>query len=115
MLKILRVSSLSFFSPPGLSWDALLKLTGVKLKKISDIDMYLFIEKRIRVGISYIAKRYSKGKNKYMKNYNPTKPYLDMNNLYGWTVSGYTPYGGFEWLKNVDGFNVNSISEKSPV
>ena len=27
----------------------------------------------------------------------------------------YLPYGGFKWLKNVDGFDVNSISEKSPI
>ena len=25
------------------------------------------------------------------------------------------PHGGFQWLKNVDGFDVNSISEKSPI
>ena len=30
-------------------------------------------------------------------------------------MSGYLPYGGFKWLKNVDGFDVNSISEKSPI
>ena len=41
--------------------------------------------------------------------------YLDMNNLYGWGLSDYLPYGGFKWSKNVDGFNVNSISEKSPI
>ena len=39
--------------------------------------------------------------------------YLDMNNLYGWAMSEYLPYGGFKWLKNVDGFDVMSISEKS--
>ena len=36
--------------------------------------MYLFIEKVLRGGISYIAKGYSKTNNKYMKNYDPTKP-----------------------------------------
>ena len=50
--------------------------------------MYLFIEKGLRGGISYIAKSYSEANNKYMKDYNPAKPskhisYLDMNNLYG--------------------------------
>ena len=34
-----------YFSFPGLSWDAMLKMTGIKLEKISDIDKYLFIEK----------------------------------------------------------------------
>ena len=36
-----------------------------------------------------------------MKDYDPTKPskyisYLDMNNLYGWAVSDYLPYGGIK-------------------
>ena len=55
-----------------------------------------------------------------MKNDDPTKPpkfitYLDMNNLYGWAMSRYLPYGRFKWLKNVDNFDVNSISEKSSI
>ena len=33
--------------------------------------MYLFIEKGLRGGISYIGKRFATAKNKYMKNYNP--------------------------------------------
>ena len=44
-----------YFSFPGLSWDAILKMTGVELQKITDIDMYLFIEKGLRGGISYTA------------------------------------------------------------
>ena len=38
-----------YFSSPGLSWDAMLKMTGTELGLISDIDMHLFIEKGIRV------------------------------------------------------------------
>ena len=98
----------------------MLKMTGLELEKITDIDMYLFIEKGLRGGISYIAKRCSDLNNQYMKNCDPKKPskfitYLDMNNLYGWAMSGYLPYGGFKWLKNVDNFDVNSISAKSPI
>ena len=48
-----------YFSASGLSWDAMLKMTGLKLKLISDIDVHLFIEKGMRGGISYIAKRHS--------------------------------------------------------
>ena len=90
-------------------------MTGVKLKKPSDTDMYLFIEKELRGGVSYIAKRYSEANNKYIKNYYPTKSskyieHLDENNLYGWAMGGYLPYGGFKWLKNADNFDVNLIS-----
>ena len=52
-------------------WDVMLKMTDVELKKSSDIEMYLFLEKGLRGGISYIAKRYSKANNKYMKYYDP--------------------------------------------
>ena len=38
-----------------------------------------------------------------------------MNNLCDWAMSCYLPYGGFKWLKNVDNFDVNSVSEKSPI
>ena len=94
----------------------------MKLEKIFDINMYLFTETGLRRGISYISKRYSKANNKYydQEDYDPTKPSkciscLDMNNLYGWAMSGYLPYGGFKWLKNVDNFDVNSFSENSPI
>ena len=103
-----------------MSWDAILKMTGVKLEKISNIDMHLFIEKGLTGGISYIAKakRYAKANNKYIESYHPQKPskfitYLDMNNFYGWGLSEYLPYVGFKCLKNDVGFDVNSISEKS--
>ena len=38
-----------------------------------------------------------------------------MSNLYGWGLSSYLPYGGFNLLKNIDGFDVNSISQKGPI
>ena len=98
----------------------MLKMTGVKLEKISDIGKYLFIEKGLRGGISYIAKRYAKANNKYLNDYDPKKPstfisYLDMNNLYGWAMSEYLPYKGFKWLKNIDKFDIMSINDKSPI
>ena len=37
-----------YFSSSGLSWDAMLKMTGVRLEKIVNTDMYLFIEKGLR-------------------------------------------------------------------
>ena len=82
-LKYYGLDPCHYFSSPGLSWDAMLKMTVVKLEKISDIGKYLFIEKGLSGGISYIAKRYAKGNSKYMKDYDPKKPstfisYLDI-------------------------------------
>ena len=54
----------NYLSAPGLSWDAMLKMTGIELQKISDIDKYLFMEKGLRGEISYIAKRRAKVNNK---------------------------------------------------
>ena len=119
-LKYYELDPCHYFSAPGLSWNAMLKMTGVKLEKISDINQYLFIEKGTRGGVSYISKRYGKANNKYMSDYDPNKPstfitYLDKNNLYGWSRSEYLPYGEFEWLKNVDSFDVMLIDKKSDV
>ena len=116
-LKFYELDPYHYFSSPGLSWDAMLKMTGIKLAKISDIDKYLFIEKGSRGGISYIAKIYAKANNKYMIDYDPEKSstfitYLDKNNLYGWAMIEYLPYE-FEWLENIDEFDINSIREKS--
>ena len=44
----------------------MLKMTDIKLEKISAIGKYLFIQKRLRGRISYVAKRYAKVNNKYM-------------------------------------------------
>ena len=76
---------------PGLSWDAILKVTEIKSKLISDIGQYYFNEKELRGGISSISKRFSETNNNYMKIYDPTKEskYIidrDANNLYGWVM-----------------------------
>ena len=70
---------------------------------MTNIDMFQFIEKGMRGGISYIANRYGKANNKYMKEHDKNMPskyimYLDANNLYGYAMSQYLPFGGFKWM-----------------
>lgn len=57
-----------YFTSPGLSWDAMLKMTSSELELISHIDQYLFIEKGLQDGMNYIANRYCKANNNYIKN-----------------------------------------------
>ena len=102
-LQYYKLDPCHYFSSPGLSWDAMLKMTKIKLELMTDIDMFQFIEKGLRGGTSYIANRFSEANNKYMENYNETEPskyimYLDANNLYGWAMSQYLPTGKFKWL-----------------
>ena len=77
-----------YYTSPGLAWDACLKETGQELQLLHDYDQLMMFERGIRGGITRIAKRYAEANNKYMKNYDSTKPstyiqYLDANNLYG--------------------------------
>ena len=96
-----------YFSSPGLSWDAVLKMTGTELQKIDNIDMHLLLEKGMRGGISYISKRYSKiDKNK-------TIMYWDANNLYVWPMSQSLPVSDLKFLtqKEINNFDLDSISK----
>ena len=62
-LKYYNFDPCHYFSAPGLSWHAMLKMTKIELEKISNPGKYIFIEKGTRGDISYINKRYSKANN----------------------------------------------------
>ena len=119
-IQYYKLDPANYFSSPGLSWDAMLKMTNIQLELMTDIDMFQFIEKGMRGGISYIANRYGKANNKYMSKYDENMPskyimYLDANNLYGWAMSQYLPTGGFKWLteKQINKINLAQYNEDS--
>jgi len=92
-----------YYTDPGFAWDACLKMTGIELESISDIDMHLFFEQGMRGGVSIITHRKGTANHKYMEHYDPKKPSkyildLDANNLYGWSMSQSMPYKGFKWI-----------------
>ena len=81
--------------------DACLKETGQELELLHDYDMLMMFERGIRGGITHISKRYAEANNKYMSDYDSTKPssfiqYLDANNLYGWVMSQRLPTHEFK-------------------
>ena len=87
--------------------------TEIKLELLTYVDMFLRVEKGIRVGICHAIHRYAEANNKYMKNYNKDKELsyihcLDTNNLYGWGMPQKLPADEFKW-KNTFEFNENFI------
>ena len=71
-LKYYGLDPCDHFSAP-----AMLNMTRVKLEKIHDINVHLFMEKGMRGGTSYIAKSYS------IINEKKSIMYWDANDLYG--------------------------------
>ena len=64
-----------YYTAPGLSYDAMLKTTGVTLELLTDIDMAQMIEKGIRGGVSMIRTRHSQANNKYsVSDYDSSEP-----------------------------------------
>jgi len=111
-----------YYSSPGLSWDALLKKTGVELELLTDQDMHLFMERGMRGGISMVSKRYAKANNPLVEGYDPGKPinyitHLNANTFYGLASSLPLPKSGFKWKRvmpteeNCDNENVRKFKD----
>ena len=102
-MKHYKLDPCHYYTAPGLAWDACLKETKQDLELPKDYDMLMMFERGIRGGISHISKRYAEANNKYMKDFDETKPsayiqYLDANNLYGWAMSQKLPTHDFKWI-----------------
>ena len=129
-LEYYKLEPLNSITSPGLSNDALLLSTGIELERISDAKILDIIERQKRGGLCVVgSKRQVKADNKYTRHFqttrkwlnecniqHPEKPiqvngeirpddnyiiYLDANNLYGWAMSQYLPYGNIRLNNNV--------------
>ena len=104
-----------FCSAPSLSWEACLKLTGIRLQILVDPDMTLFIDSAMIGGVSMARNPHLVANNEMVPNYDASKPktwltLFDENNQYGGAMSQPLPKGGFVWVENVSKFeNVEYI------
>ena len=108
-----------YLSTLGRSWDAMLRLTSVNSKLISNIEKYQFIESTIRGGISIICKGYAEANNTFLKSQDANKHtsyiiYLDANNLYGHSIMQLLPTEIFN-LVNPKDFNLGYYSFDNPI
>ena len=115
-LKVYKLDPCHYYTAPGLSWDACLKLTKHELQLLTDYDMVMMFEKGIRGGMTHTSKRYAEANNKYMKDFDKTKPstyiqYLDANSLYDYAMSQKLPTHSFKWI-DVDIPKVEKLLKK---
>ena len=115
-LKQYKLDPCHYYTAPGLVWDACFKETKQEIELLKDYDMLMLFEQGKRGGISHISKRYAEANNKYMKDFDESKPstfiqYLDANNLYGWAMTQKLPTHGFKWV-DVDIPKVQKLLEK---
>ena len=92
-----------YLSASAVSWDEMVNMTKVELELITDPDMYIFFEKRMRGSVSSMSNGYNKANNKYLKSYNPKQDskhiiYVDPNNLCGYAVSKFLLTSDLKWI-----------------
>ena len=66
-IEVYALDPAHFVSAPELAWQACFKKTRVELELLTDIDMLLMFEERIRSGICQAIYRYTKANNRYEK------------------------------------------------
>ncbi|KAK5648872.1 hypothetical protein RI129_003764 [Pyrocoelia pectoralis] len=120
-LQTYQLDPLHYYTAPGLAFDAMLKVTDVKLELLTDIDQAMFIEKGIRGGVAQCSTRYAKANNPYMKEkYNPNLEtnylmYLDLNSLYGAAMCNFLPYGEFSFVDDIENIDILNHPDDSDV
>ena len=84
------------YTTPGLSWQAALLMTDVKLELLDDVVMHQFIKCGVRGGVSVISHHHA------VANEDHGLLYIDANNLYGNSMSQSFPVGGVKWLSDLE-------------
>ena len=73
-MKYYKLNPSHYVSAPALSWDAMLKYTGIEIELFTDITMHDFVEKAKRGGIAMACYRYFEANNpKIGEDFDPSK------------------------------------------
>ena len=73
VLKKYELVPAHFLPALGLAWQECFRKKEVKLELLTEINMLLMVEKRIRGGICHAIHRHVIANNQYMKNYDKNK------------------------------------------
>ena len=72
-IKTHKLDPCHYYTLPSLSWDAMLRFTGVELELLQDYEQILMVENGIRGGICQVSHRYLEANNKYLTNFDPNQ------------------------------------------
>ena len=129
-LNYYHVEPNNYYSLPGCAYDAMMIICAKEwndgprfeetsrefsLELLTDMNMVMFFEDMKIGGISTVYhKRFAQANNKYMKNYDETKPttyinYFDANSMYCDPMTKELPMYGYKWIEDVSLANINSI------
>ena len=102
-IEIYGLDPAHFLSAPGLAWQPCLKKTGIRLELLTNIDMFLMVEKGTSGELCQAIHIYAEANKKCMKNYHKNiessfPMYLDVNSLCGWAMSQKLHVDGFKWI-----------------
>jgi len=112
------VDPVQYVSAASLSWQAMLRHTGVEIPLLQDIDQHLFMERGIRGGLAVVATRHSQASGGEYECFEPTVQqrqlfYFDCNSLYGYAMSKPLPLDGFAWVPEEEWGRVGLVREGS--
>jgi len=97
-----------YYTLPGLTWDSAFKMTRAKVQLLNDPEMYEFVEKGIRGGMTFVNNHCMQANTpRIPETYRAEKPiqdllYVDENNLYGNALCQKLPMKEFKWLSDED-------------
>ena len=113
-----QLDPMHYLTAPSMCWDAMLKITGVKLQMLTSVDMYLFFSNSIRGGITGTSTRHAKANNDYCAEFDERQPIshilsFHVNNLYGMSLSQALPTDHFRWMTSdeLKEFNAHAVPE----
>ncbi|KAK5637821.1 hypothetical protein RI129_000195 [Pyrocoelia pectoralis] len=116
-----ELDPIHYYTAPGLAFDSMLKITGIKLELLTDIDQIMFIESGIRGGVTQCSTRYASANNEYMSDgFNPEREtnylmYFDINSLYGATMCEALPYADFSFVDHFEALDILNHPDDSDV
>lgn len=117
-----QLEAFHFVTSSSLTYQAMLKMTGITLDTVPDTDMYLFLQSSIKGGIAQTSHRYASANNELCKDYDKQLEESsilssDLNALYAYCMRLPIPYKNFRWLtqEELSRLDIYTLQQTDPI